>query len=330
VGKMDKTRILVIGAGVNGSICAAALFRAGIDVTVLARGKRYEELQGEGIVIENLLTKARDVVKVPVIVALESEDVYDYALVVVHRHQVKDLLPALARNRSPNIVFMVNNPSGPDEFISAIGKERVMLGFVFAGGKREGSIVRAISGNIGGVLGKLFGGGTPFGEIDGAISPRLVRLVDILNRAGLKSRISSDVSDYLATHAAIVALPIMLFAKYGGNKHTLARADSDLRLLVDAWREALAVLNALGYRIVPPRFLVVKAIPRFIMLAMLRAFINSRMWDLATTDMSGDWSELSHSQTFEEFRFIAKEFGRLTEKTGIPAPSLRQLLTLVQ
>jgi len=41
-------RILIVGAGVNGSVCAAALHRAGYDVTVLARGKRLEELQ-EGV-----------------------------------------------------------------------------------------------------------------------------------------------------------------------------------------------------------------------------------------------------------------------------------------
>jgi len=45
----------VIGAGVNGSICAAGLSNAGINVTVLARGKRYEELRDEGIIFENLL-----------------------------------------------------------------------------------------------------------------------------------------------------------------------------------------------------------------------------------------------------------------------------------
>jgi len=47
---MDNARILVIGAGVNGSVCAVGLYNAGISVTVLARGKRYEELREEGII----------------------------------------------------------------------------------------------------------------------------------------------------------------------------------------------------------------------------------------------------------------------------------------
>ena len=48
--KKENARILVIGAGVNGSICAVGLRKVGIDVTVLARGKRYEELREEEIV----------------------------------------------------------------------------------------------------------------------------------------------------------------------------------------------------------------------------------------------------------------------------------------
>lgn len=53
---MDNARVLVIGAGVNGSACAAGLFAAGIDVTVLARRKRYAEVRDEGILIESPLS----------------------------------------------------------------------------------------------------------------------------------------------------------------------------------------------------------------------------------------------------------------------------------
>ena len=82
----------------------------------------------------------------PLIAALAPDDVYVYVLVIVRKNQVPDLLPILAQNRSPNIVFMVNNPSGPELYTSALGQKRVMLGFVFAGGKRDGSVIHAIGG----------------------------------------------------------------------------------------------------------------------------------------------------------------------------------------
>ena len=106
-------RILVIGAGVNGSVIAERLFERGVDVTVLARGKRLAEIESNGIVIQNPFSQKRRVAKVRVIGELAPGDVYDYILVVVRRNQVAELLPTLAANSSPNLVFMNNNLNGP-------------------------------------------------------------------------------------------------------------------------------------------------------------------------------------------------------------------------
>jgi ketopantoate reductase len=115
--KKDNARMLVIGAGVNGSICASRLYDAGFDVTVLARSQRYEEIRYAGIVIEDPMTMKRSVTRVPVINALDPQDSYDYILVVVRKNQVAALLPVLARNVSRNIVFMGNNLSDPGNIL---------------------------------------------------------------------------------------------------------------------------------------------------------------------------------------------------------------------
>lgn len=227
----------------NGSICAVGLYTAGFDVTILARGKRYEEIRDGGIVIEDPFKDTRSNTKVPVINRLDPDDSYDYILIVVRKNQVRDLLPVLALNRSPNVVFMVNNPSGPDEFTEVLGKERVMLGFVFGAGKRDGSVIRAIRG--------LAWIATPYGEINGRITPRLTRLVGILCQAGLKSRTSTNISDELATHAALVAPFAHLLIQHGCDTYALARSTADLGLLVDALRETLDVLRATGFKIIP-------------------------------------------------------------------------------
>ena len=51
--KTGKAKILVIGGGVNGSACAAALHDGGVDVTVLERGERYDQIRSDGLIIDS-------------------------------------------------------------------------------------------------------------------------------------------------------------------------------------------------------------------------------------------------------------------------------------
>ena len=305
-------RILVIGAGVNGSVCAAALHRAGYDVTVLARGKRLEELQAGGIEIEDPLKGTRTVTQVPVVDRLAPEDVYEYVLVVVRKNQVRDLLPVLAQNQSPSVVFMVNTASGPEEWIAALGAKRVMLGFVFAGGRREGSLIRAM---------RVRGPGTPFGEANGAISERLTRLVSILSRAGLKAKAVADMPDWLVTHAAMVAPVAMLVLKHGCDTYALARSRKDIAMLVEAMRETLAVLRANGHRIAPHGVILVEILPRFVVKSLFRALLSSRFGEIGA-----GWH---CSQAPDEMFQLARELKDLVEQSRLPAPVLRQLLATV-
>ena len=308
----DNARILVIGAGVNGSICAVGLHNAGIDVTLLARGKRYEEIVEQGIVIEDPFKNTRSVTRVPVINALDSEAVYEYILVIIRKNQIPDLLPLLAQNRSPNLVFMVNNPSGPEIFTQVLGKERVLLGFVFGAGKREGSVIHAISG---------FGGSrnaTPFGELDGQVTPRLTRLVEIFNRAGLSAKVSTEMVDYLATHAAFVAPVARAIIQHHCDNYALARSTADLDLLADALRETFDVLRTVGVKIVPRRMAVIfRIVPKFILVAAMRRLFATRF-----AEVGGAWH---CSQAPDEMRQLGIELMALVEKSRLPASALRKL-----
>jgi ketopantoate reductase len=71
---------------------------------------------------------------------------------------------------------------------------------------------------------------TPFGEINGTVTPRLKRLVNLLNRAGLRAKVSTNIVDYLATNAAGVAALVPLVMKHGNNIKALARSPVDLKL----------------------------------------------------------------------------------------------------
>ncbi|HBL69554.1 MAG TPA: ketopantoate reductase family protein, partial [Firmicutes bacterium] len=135
-------RILVYGAGVIGSIFAGKLAASRQDVTVLARGKRFEELRSNGIELSAHGVHRNEIIPVNVIDHLEPDDLFDYIIVAMQRTQVDSVLPILSQNCSRNIVFVVNTAAGYDQWVQAVGRERLMLGFPSAGGERaDGKVV---------------------------------------------------------------------------------------------------------------------------------------------------------------------------------------------
>jgi 2-dehydropantoate 2-reductase len=310
----SNPRILVIGAGVNGSVCAAHLHAAGVDVTVLARAQRLETLKRDGIVIENPWNQRRTVAKVPLISELAPADRYDYILVVVRRNQVPALLPTLAANCSPNVVFMYNNLLGPAEIIQAMGRERVMLGFVFASGKRDGEIIRAFSAPKRSPL------GAPFGDLDGSVTPRLKQLVSTLRRGGLPARISTNIVDWLATHAASVAAMAPMALRYHADLRALARSRDDLRLMIAAMHEALSVIKAQGHKIVPASQKLRLVLPAFVSELLSRWFLSSKLGEFGAS-----WHV---QQAPDEMQALADDLRQMVLASSLPVPALRKVLEL--
>jgi 2-dehydropantoate 2-reductase len=307
-----KPRILIIGAGVNGSICATAFYRAGIDVTVLARGKRYEEIISQGIIIEDPFKNQRTITRVPVIHSLDPDDDYEFILVIIRKNQIPDLLPVLAKNRSANIVFMVNNPSGPEIYTDSLKKERILLGFVFGAGKRDGSIIRAFS---------VKRGSSPFGELDGTITPRLTQLIGIFRAAGFHAIPSTDITDYLSTHAAMVAPLARLLIEHNCDNYALSHSKQDLSLLIDAFRETMEVLTANGIKIIPARTgNILKKTPKFILQAGMSLLLRTRY-----TEVGAAWH---CQQAPDEMQQLGIELVALVDKSGLPAPALRRIFKL--
>jgi len=306
---MAQARILVIGAGVNGSAIAAALFKGGVDVRILARGKRFEECSTEGIVIENPFNHKQSVTRMPVIDQLDPDDVYDYVLIVVRKNQVADLLPLLAQNQSPNIVFMGNNLLGPADFVSALGKHRVMMGGVYAAGKRDGSLIRAMV---------IKSAASPMGEIDGTITPRLKQLAEILRLGGFKVELTHNIVDFQMTHGVTVAILATLVIKHGGHVRAMAHATDDLKLFVAARREGLQVVRALGHEILPRTDIVLANFPSFIQVLAMQVLLSSKFGEVGL--------EYHISQAPDEMRQMVMELRELVDRAGIPTPAIQKVL----
>ncbi len=304
-----QVRILVFGAGVNGCACASILHQSGINVTVLARSPRYEFIRDNGIVIENPMNHQRSVAKVEVVSSLAPEDYYDYIFVIMRKNQALEILPILRQNRSPNIVFMGNTLADPQEYTNELGKERVLMGHVYAAGRREGNIIKAM------IVKSI---AIPFGEIDGTNTPRLKMLVSTLNHGISKAKISTHIVDDLVVHAAGVVPIAMLGLKHGGDLRDLAKSKSDLTLMVKAIKESLSVVQALGYKHLSPSDKMMMNTPLFLLTTMFRLLLKSKLGEV------GIGYHLS--QAPDEMQQLAKEMHALVKRSGLEVPSLRAAL----
>lgn len=70
-------KILVYGAGVLGSYVAHVLHRCGNDVTLLARGKRLNELRESGLVIRHYIQRKTTRDEINLVDNYNKDDIYD-------------------------------------------------------------------------------------------------------------------------------------------------------------------------------------------------------------------------------------------------------------
>ena len=105
-------RILIFGVGVCGSALGAFIARGGLDVTMLARGQRYEEIKQNGLILINSQTKKRIEVPIPVITEeeyFENPIAFDFILAILGHNFIPEVLPILAKVSPPSPIFSWGN-----------------------------------------------------------------------------------------------------------------------------------------------------------------------------------------------------------------------------
>jgi 2-dehydropantoate 2-reductase len=135
-------KILVYGGGVQGTVYAARLMQARHAVTVLARGRRLEEIRNYGLMLRELPNGSVISAPIDVVEQLGPEDSYELVIVAVRRSQLQDILPRLAINSKVRMfLFLLNNAAGFDEITHLLGRSRVLAGFPTVGGSRDGHVI---------------------------------------------------------------------------------------------------------------------------------------------------------------------------------------------
>ncbi len=184
-------RILIYGAGVIGSLYAALISNAGMDVTVYARGSRLQSLQTKGLLYkENGRVHKADVI---VKSSLDEKDRYDFIFLTVREDQLLAALAELKDNISPTIVTMVNSLDSYESWERICGKGRILPAFPGAGGSIEDGILNA------GLTPRIIQP-TTIGRTDG----RERTLAEIFRRAHIPYQVVDDMHSWQICHLGMV------------------------------------------------------------------------------------------------------------------------------
>lgn len=305
-------RILVYGAGVIGSVFAGRLAASGNDVTVLARGRRLEELKRNGVVLSFPGETREERVSVKIIEQLAPDDSFDYILVVMQRTQVDSVLPILALNCSKNIVFVVNTAGGYEKWAKAIGSERLMIAFPSAGGERVGGKVVYFIGK--GIL-RTFQT-TTFGEYSGRKTERVRQLIAAFRFAGIPSVFCNDMDAWQKTHVAMVTSIANALYQFDCDNYRLAKSHESVCLMLHGIKEGFAVLHALGIKTRPAKLWYMK----------LPVAMTSRMFGIFLGTKLAETTMAKHCIVArEEMKCLQAEFDGLVLQSHIPTPAIDRL-----
>src|SRR5271168_4543597 len=123
-------KVIIFGAGVQGTVYGVRLARAAHEVAVIATHHRAVELRRFGANIRDSETSETISASVIVWEELPSDCKADFCLVTVRREQLTDALISLAQaTQIERFVFLVNHANGSNDIFAALGKSRAVLAF---------------------------------------------------------------------------------------------------------------------------------------------------------------------------------------------------------
>ena len=222
--------ILIVGAGVIGTIYGAQLGTAGHGISVLAHGDRTDEIAARGL-------HARDVTSgiethTPArVVPSAGEPAVDVVLVALRRDHLEGAAGALAEVTPDALVlFMGNNPAGRSGLPGGSGA-RVALGFPGVGGTISAGVANYY---------KIAQQPT---AIEASEESRLALLADVLAARGLPVQRVADMDGWLAYHAVFVAAICAALYRCETDPTRLAHDRATLKLMCLAITEGFQELH---------------------------------------------------------------------------------------
>jgi 2-dehydropantoate 2-reductase len=225
-------RVLIVGAGVVGTVYGAHLGAAGHEVQVLSHPPRTDEIGLAGLDAHDVLDGSTTHADVSVL-ADAAGAAADVVLVAVRGDQLRAACARLTGlSGSPAVVFFGNNPGGRQEIGDVPGA--VMLGFPGIGGVLSGGTADYV---------RIKPQPTAL-QADG--DPRLTEFARTLAGRGFAVQRVADMNGWLVYHAAFVACITAALYRCRTDAGRLAADRATLRLMCTAVTEAFGALREAG------------------------------------------------------------------------------------
>jgi 2-dehydropantoate 2-reductase len=294
-------KMLVVGAGVIGTVYGAHMAAAGSKVSVLSHEPRISEVAAGGLSARDVLGGGR--VDAEADVVPDASGDYDVVLVAVRRDQLASACAGLAvLAGKPAVVFFGNNPAGRAAIPGDVPGE-VYLGFPGVGGV----MTRGVADYV-----RIRQQPTALPE---ASDPRLAALESALSGRGFAVQRVTDMDGWLAYHAAFVACVAAALYRCGTDPVRLAADRATLTLMCRAITGAFAALRTDGTAGLPRNLAVLHS-------PLLRA-VAVRYWARTMRSPTGELCFAAHSRHAEaEMRSLGQDVAaRITH-----SPALSELL----
>jgi len=302
-------RILVLGAGVIGSVYAGQLMRAGHDVVLVARGARLADLRAHGLILQDAESGSRLALTASTVSVPDPNDHFDLVLVPVRAEQLRSTLPILTPMTDGSDVLFFGNTAGRQaELVDALGT-RAMFGFPAAGGTRDGLVIRYVL---------ITQQKTMIGEQDGTTTSRARELQRVFDNAGFPTMISANIDGWLMGHAAFVVPIAFALYRVGVDAPRLAADRVTMQLMVRATRQAFTALRSASYAQIPTNLRILYSLPTIFVTAYWRRVLASPRGEL--------WFAAHSRAAREEMHACAQQLQEAVRNTGHAAPDLDRLL----
>jgi 2-dehydropantoate 2-reductase len=196
-------KICVVGAGAIGGLVAVKLAASGEEVTVVVRGANLAAVREHGLKL--LMEGREEVARVRATDRLAEVGPQDLVILGMKAHQLGPVAPQIPALLGPETILLTAQNGIPWWYFMRHGGplEGTHLETVDPGGviarhlpaeRVVGSIIYPASEIVApGVIQHIEGNRISLGELDGAETPRLRRLLELLRKAGFKARAASDL-----------------------------------------------------------------------------------------------------------------------------------------